>query len=147
MTDNESTQPESESMPTFTTNPGDELIFENDRVRVWAMNLPPHGMYDFHQHTHDHLILWPQAGRSQGQDYGSDEWKVVQNAEAGFAFFKTVGSRAPLHPHRLRNVEDFPTTHYIIELLEPSPMEGTQPHETNGRGLTNRPHTIARGSS
>lgn len=147
MTDTESTPTESGSMPTFTTNPGDELIFENDRVRVWAMNLPPHGMYDFHQHTHDHLILWPQAGRSQGQDYGSDEWKVVQNAEAGFAFFKTVGSRAPLHPHRLRNVEDFPTTHYIIELLEPSPVEATQPHETNGRGLTNRPHTIAKGSS
>lgn len=136
-----------DTVPEFTTNPGDELIFENERVRVWAMNLPPKGMYDFHQHTHDHLILWPQAGRSQGQDYGTDEWKVIQNAEAGFAFFKTVGSRAALQPHRLRNVEDFPTTHYIIELLEPSPVEETQLHETNGRGSTTRAHTVVAPSS
>lgn len=138
---------DTESIPTFPTEPGDELIFENDRVRVWAMNLPPHGMYDFHQHTHDHLILWPQAGRSQGQDYGSDEWKVVQNAEPGFAFFKTVGSSGPLPPHRLRNIEDFPTTHYIIELLEPSPSVETLEHVTNGRGLTTRPHTVAKQAS
>ena len=31
------------------TAPGDTLIFENDRVRIWSMTLEPGGMFDFHQ--------------------------------------------------------------------------------------------------
>ncbi|WP_202862665.1 hypothetical protein [Antricoccus suffuscus] len=134
-----------EPTPTFTSAPGDELVFENDRIRVWAMNLEAEGgTYEFHEHHHDHLILWPTAGRAQGQDYGDDEWKVAQEAERGYAFFKTVGRGGPLPPHRLRNLEDHPVTHYIIELLQESPSEGPLPHETNGRGTTTRPHTTTR---
>ena len=126
----------------FSSAPGNELIFENDRVRVWEMTLPPDGMCEFHQHHHDHLVLWPEPGRAQGQDYGSDEWSVTQNAERGFAFFRTVGRSGPIHPHRLRNLESHAVSHYIIELLDPSPSDGPLPHERNHRGTTTRPHTV-----
>ncbi|GAA0966116.1 hypothetical protein GCM10009555_007160 [Acrocarpospora macrocephala] len=132
-----------DSVSGFPTTPGDELIFENDRVRVWAMNLEPGGMFDFHVHEHDHLILWPDAGRAQGQEYGQDDWHIIQNAERGFAIFKTLGRSGPLPPHRLRNLEDHAVTHYIIELIsEESPSEGPLPTQTNGRGTTTRPHTV-----
>lgn len=125
-------------MSDYPPTPGDTLVFENDRVRVWSMTLAANGgMFDFHQHHHDHLILWPQAGRSEAQQLGDEEWGSPQEAETGFAFFKTVGTSGPMRPHRLRNLEDHSTTHYIIELIsEPSPSAVTLPAETNDRGFT-----------
>jgi len=124
---------------------GDELIFENDRVRVWAMNLPAGGMFDFHQHHHDHIIIWPDPGRAEAQDLGDEDWSVTQNAERGYVAFKTVGRSGPLRPHRIRNLEDHPVTHYIVELIsEESPSETALPAENNGRGTSSRPGAIVR---
>ena len=123
----------------FTPNPGDTLLFENERIRVWSMTLSPQEVRDFHQHHHDHVILWPWRGRAQGQqyeqqEYGSGKWGIVQNAEPGFVMFKTVGSQKPLTPHRIRNVGDEPVEHFIIELLGPSPSLVELPWDANDRG-------------
>lgn len=38
-------------------------------------------------------------------------------------------------PHRIRNIEDYEVTHYVIELVgEPSPSELPLPAVTNGLG-------------
>lgn len=126
-------------MNDFPSTPGDTLIFENDRVRVWSMTLAANGgVFDFHQHHYDHLILWPDAGRAEAQEYGDNGWTTSQTAEPGFCFFKTVGRSGPMTPHRIRNLDDEPSTHYIIELIsEQSPSLSTQPAETNDRGQTN----------
>lgn len=128
-------------MTDYPPTPGDTLVFENDRVRVWSMTLAANGgMFDFHQHHHDHLILWPDAGRAEAQQLGDEEWTVRQDAQPGFCLFKTVGSESPLPPHRIRNLEDHPVTHYIIELIsEPSPSATALPAETNDRGFTSDP--------
>ena len=119
----------------YPPTPGDTLVFENDRVRVWSMTLPAHGMFDYHQHFHDHVIVWPDAGRAQAQILGDDDWNISQTAEPGFVLFKTVGSTGPLPPHRIRSLEDHPVTHYIIELIsETSPSEVELPSVSNGRG-------------
>ncbi|MGB3773503.1 MAG: hypothetical protein WBA00_20405 [Rhodococcus sp. (in: high G+C Gram-positive bacteria)] len=114
--------------------PGDTLLFENDRVRVWSMTLEPHGIFDFHQHHHDHVVVWPDAGRAQGQDLGADDWGISQVAEPGFVLYKTVGRASPLTPHRIRNLENRRVTHYIVELLDESPSEVDLPWEHNDRG-------------
>lgn len=119
----------------YPSAPGTTLLFENDRVRVWSMTIEPRGMFDFHQHHHDHVVIWPDRGRSQGQNLGDDEWGITQNAEKGFVLYKTVGRAEPLTPHRIRNLEDFPTTHYIVELIEPSPSTVELPWEHNSRGM------------
>ncbi len=128
----------------YPTDPGDELVFENDRIRVWAMNLGPGEAIFYHTHQHDHLILWPTPGRALSQDVTDDEdWQHVQNAEKNFAFFKTVGYTRGLTPHRLKNLEDHPVTHYIIELIsERSPSAVERPAETNGKGEMSREHTV-----
>lgn len=128
---------------TMPTDPGDELVFANDRVRVWAMNLGPGEAIFFHAHQHDHLILWPQAGRARAHDIDEEDWVHVQEAEKNFAFFKTVGRGNALKPHRLLNLEDHPVTHYIIELIsEESPSDVELPAESNGRGVMSRPHVV-----
>lgn len=125
----------SETETAYTSNPGDTLVFENERVRVWSMTLPPHGMYDYHQHFHDHFIIWPDPGRAEAQILGDEGWFLQQTAQAGYVGFKTVGSSGPLTPHRIRNLEDREITHYIVELIsEPSPSEVEMPVVPNGRG-------------
>jgi hypothetical protein len=121
--------------PSHSPNPGDTLVFENDRVRVWSMTLAPGGLFDYHQHHYDHLVLWPDAGRAAGQELGDPEWSISQVAEPGFAAVKTRGTSGPLTPHRIRNLEDRAVTHFIIELIgEPSPSRDALPAVTNGRG-------------
>ncbi|BCW06231.1 hypothetical protein [Arthrobacter sp. NtRootA1] len=120
---------------TFPPTPGDRLIFENDRVRVWSMTIPANGMFDYHQHFHDHVILWPEAGHVQGQELGDDDWSLEQVAQPGYVAFKTVGSSGPLVPHRVRSLDDHPTTHYIVELIsEKSPSETDLPTVSNDLG-------------
>src|SRR5690349_24000436 len=119
-------------MTDYPSSPGDTLVFENDRVRVWSMTLEANGgMFDFHQHHHDHLILWPDAGRAEAQELDDPDWSISQTARPGFVAFKTVGSSGPLTPHRIRNLEDHPVTHYIVELMsEPSPSTEPLPSVT-----------------
>ncbi|MBB5137889.1 hypothetical protein HNP84_007642 [Thermocatellispora tengchongensis] len=119
----------------YSGAPGDTLLFENDRVRVWSMTLEPGQAVDYHQHHHDHVVLWPDAGQAQANELGSEEWGLVQNAEPGFVLYRTVGHTAPLTPHRIRNVGSNTVTHYIIELLETSPSAEAHPWVSNGRGV------------
>jgi hypothetical protein len=114
--------------------PGDTLLFQNDRVRVWSMTVAPGEACDYHQHHHDHVIVWPDAGQARAQQLGEEGWGLVQNAEPGFVLYRTVGTAAPLPPHRLRNVGSETVTHYIVELLEPSPRTESEPWVSNGRG-------------
>lgn len=123
-----------EPPPDCTPAPGDTLLFANERVRVWSMTLPPGQLYDYHQHHHDHVILWPAAGSSEAQALGDDDWYLEQEAEAGYVAFKTVGSDQPLTPHRIRNRGAEATTHYVVELLGTSPSPQELPAQTNGRG-------------
>jgi beta-alanine degradation protein BauB len=113
-------------------NPGDTLLFENERVRIWSMTIEPGTPGDWHSHQHDHILLWPAAGKSKGQLWGQETPGITQDAEDDFVAYKAVGDG--LVPHRLHNVDDHTTRHYIIELLEPSPYPEEGPYITNGRG-------------
>lgn len=119
----------------WTTDPGDTLLFANDRVRVWSFTLEAGAESDFHQHLHDHVIIWPHPGTVSAQNPGDESWTIRQVAEAGFVAFKTVGSSGPLAPHRVRNEEDRALTHYVVELVDgASPSDVELPADTNDRG-------------
>lgn len=106
---------------------GSELLFENDRVRVWAMRLEPGETCARHRHHHDYLMLYPDAavGRSTSRP-------TIERIEPGFVAFSTVG-RDGLPPHQITNLGTEPVTHYVIELLGPSAAETPQPPAHNGR--------------
>lgn len=125
------------------TDPGDELVFANDRIRVWAMNLEPGEAIFYHSHQYDHLIFWPTPGRAVAMEYDDEqEFAHIQNADKNYAFFKTVGRRGGLKPHRLKNMEDHPVTHYIIELVGESATEEPGPAQSNGKGVSSLPQVL-----
>lgn len=113
---------------------GSTVLFENDRVRVWEMILQPGEHCEYHQHHNDHVILYGQTATMRGQELGDEGWGIVQDTEPGFVLYRTVGSGGPLTPHRLKNLSDRPVTHYVLELLEPSPSPTVQPWAHNDRG-------------
>jgi len=119
----------------YQPNPGETLLFENERVRVWSMTVEPGNAGLWHSHQHDHVLIWPWDGKSRGQMWGEDQPSVTQNAQESFVVFKAVG-KGGLHPHRLHNVDAATKTHFIVELLEPSPYDEEQPYVHNGRGET-----------
>jgi len=42
---------------------GTRLLFENDRVRVWELDLPPGGKSDVHRHDVDYVIVQLEGDR------------------------------------------------------------------------------------
>lgn len=124
---------------TVVSDVGSTVLFENDRVRVWEMVLDPGEHCAFHQHHHDHVVLYGQAGTMRGQEHGDEDWGIIQNALPGFVLYRTVGHEAPLNPHRLKNLSDETVVHYIIELLEKSPEATSRPWVHNDRGTFHVP--------
>lgn len=117
----------------YPSAPGDTLLFENAQVRVWSFTLEPGVPSPFHQHHHDHIVLWPKPGRAEAHEIGGEEWSLVQVAQSGFVSFRTAREPNLPPPHRIRNTGPERNTHYVVELLEPSPVE-LPPVQVNGRG-------------
>lgn len=106
---------------------GTDLLFENDRVRVWAMTLAPDETCAEHRHRHDYLMLYPDAAVMRSTSRGR-----VERVEPGLVAFVTVGAEG-LPPHQISNVGSEPATHYVIELLGPSTTREAKPPAHNGR--------------
>lgn len=110
-----------------TEQVGTELLFENDRVRVWAMRLEPGETCTAHRHHHDYLMIYPTAAVAR-----SSSRSTIEHIDPDFVAFSTVG-RDGLEPHQIVNLGSEAVTHYVIELLGPSAAETAQPITHNGR--------------
>lgn len=107
-----------------TTAIGTRVLLENQRMRIWEMTLAPGQSSDLHRHVNDYLFVYASPGLMELCEMGGDP--VEQPSPAGFAYYREVG-REGLTPHRLRNVGDTTSTHYLVELLGPSASEAPQP--------------------
>jgi hypothetical protein len=114
------------------TDVGTSLLFENERIHVWAMILAPGETCPTHRHMHDHLLLYAEPATIQAQVDGRP---VIQHVEDGLVSYRAVGTSG-LPAHSITNVAPTPSRHYIIELLGPSAANAPGPHEHNGRGRT-----------
>jgi hypothetical protein len=43
------------------------MLFENDRVRIWEMDLPPGGKSAIHQHDLDYILVQLEGDRIAGE--------------------------------------------------------------------------------
>lgn len=127
-------------MPEVTTNVGTDVLFENDRLRVWRMALAPGESSDLHVHQHDHVFVYanPSVMSATIPSEGSN---VRQPSDEGFVYYREVGSEG-LPPHQLTNVGDTVSVHYIVELLGPSASAVPQPAEHNGRLIDGEPADV-----
>jgi quercetin dioxygenase-like cupin family protein len=111
------------------TSVGTELLFENEVVRVWSMELAPGEDSPFHRHELDYVYVYvtpsklaymTEPGRVERQhDYGD-----------GYVRFTSVGAGIQ---HQIRNVAD--TVHRQV-LVELKGSHGQASTADNGR-LTN----------
>lgn len=111
---------------------GTEMLFENERVRVWEMVLRPGETCPPHRHRHDHLLLYAEPATIRAKLDGRD---VIQHVEDGLVSYRAVG-RDGLPPHSITNAAATPSRHFIVELLGPSQSERPTGHQHNGRGRT-----------
>jgi hypothetical protein len=115
-----------------STAVGTEVLFENERVRVWEMLLDPGETCVAHRHMHDHVILYAEPATIGSQ---VDAASVIQHVEDGLVSYRAVGPDG-LPPHTITNVADTPSRHFVIELLGPSAADAPSGHQHNGRGRT-----------
>jgi hypothetical protein len=127
-------------MPEVTTNVGTDVLFENDRLRVWRMALSPGESSDLHVHLHDHVFVYANPSLMQAA-VPSDGTTVRQPSDEGFVYYREVGDEG-LPPHQLTNIGDTVSVHYIVELLGPSASTAPQPAEHNGRLVDGEPADV-----
>jgi hypothetical protein len=88
---------------------GDEVVFENDRVRIWELTLAPGTDSNIHEHEHDYILVILDGDRVAAQqepDTGSPfpeyfeadvtPGSVVYVERGGIETAKNIGAK-PYH--------------------------------------------------
>ncbi|MDI9980104.1 hypothetical protein [Rhodococcus sp. IEGM 1307] len=122
----------------ISTNVGTDVLFENERLRVWRMRLDPGEACQVHIHKYDHVFVYANPSLIEATLLdGSDSEPLRQPSDEGFVYYREVGAEG-LPPHFIRNVGDTVSTHYIVELLGPSLSRETADGVHNGRFVEGR---------
>jgi beta-alanine degradation protein BauB len=105
---------------------GTELLFENEAVKVWSMELAPGEDSPYHLHTRDYLFVYttpskiafvePSGQLGETREYGD-----------GFVNYLAVGGGLT---HQIRNVSDMSHRQILVEFKT---LKGVAPTGNNGR--------------
>jgi quercetin dioxygenase-like cupin family protein len=111
----------------ITNEPHHHLVFANDQVRVFSVEVAPHTDTLPHWHHHDYMYVMLGASQIVNEVEGKDPVNVkLQDAQVGF----TPGNFA----HVVRN-GDQPFRNLTIELLQDDKLRQSTPHWDEERGL------------
>ena len=93
---------------------GTRLLFENDRVRVWDLQLPPGETTGLHRHEHDFLYVVIGDGQLQTgfADGSRDPGRAMSDGEVRF---RTVEGESV---HEAINVGSRQWRNIVVELLK-----------------------------
>jgi beta-alanine degradation protein BauB len=120
------------SSETVSQNVGTELLFENDRVRVWDMTLEPGQSSELHRHLSDYVFAYVTPTLLESRTPG-EEPKTL-SLDDGYVQFNVVGTEGMTH--QVTNVGDRTHRQILVELLGPSASETAETEiQTNGRTL------------
>ena len=112
----------------ITTDIGTELLFENDRIRVWQMVLKPGEESPHHRHEADYVFVYTTPSRItaflEGQEPSTSDF------DDGFVQYTEVG---PGTNHHIRNSGTIEHRQILVELKGGSVAEALRTPETNGR--------------
>jgi quercetin dioxygenase-like cupin family protein len=87
---------------------GDKILFENDQVRVWSVNLAPGQRQGWHKHDLPYLIVPLTKGKNIM--YFADGREKETNEAVGEVLWREPGI-----PHELLNVSDWNYSNVLIE--------------------------------
>jgi beta-alanine degradation protein BauB len=101
----------SQQMPPDTTlgQIGDEVIFENDAVRVWKLQLAPGGIQPWHQHHLPYLVV-PLTPGDNEMRFADGRVRATKETP-GEAMWREPGI-----PHELENKGGSAYENILIEL-------------------------------
>jgi hypothetical protein len=114
---------------TISHNVGTELLFENERVRVWDMTLEPGQSSELHQHLNDYVFAYVTPTLLESKWPGQEP--RTRSFDDGYVQFNVVGKAGMTH--QVTNVGDQTHRQILVELLGPSASEETQETQSNGR--------------
>jgi quercetin dioxygenase-like cupin family protein len=118
-----------------STSVGTELLFENDVVRVWSLELAPGEASPFHRHELDYVYVYvtPSTLAYMGEPGRVER---VREYGDGYVRYTSVGSGIQ---HHIRNVAE--TVHRQV-LVELKTSHGQAPTEDNGRLTDVEPRNV-----
>jgi quercetin dioxygenase-like cupin family protein len=112
----------------ITAEPHHRLVFSNDQVRVFNVEVAPHAETLMHWHRHDYIYVTFGATEVVNAVKGKDPVTVkLQDGQTGF----TPGNFV----HVARVSSDQPFHNVTIELLEDDKLRQTKSHWDEDRGL------------
>lgn len=95
---------------------GDRILFENEHIRVWSVQLDPGAKQPWHQHLLPYLIVPLTAGRNV---MTFDDGRVRETHEqAGEVIWREPGI-----PHELQNVSDWQYRNVLVEIKAKKPPD------------------------
>ena len=107
---------------------GSDLLFENDRVRVWAMTLQPGETSSYHRHENDYLFVYTTPSSIRSEIAGKEG--PAREFDDGYVQYTEVGSGIE---HSITTVAESVHRQIIVEMKGGSGSETTQTPINNGR--------------
>lgn len=104
---------------------GTELVFENEAVRVWIMDLQPGDDSPFHRHLDDYVIVYTTPSKIEVHIPGEPNRTDV--FDDGYVAYTNVGDGIM---HSITNVSSEPHRQVIVELKDSTRQASSS---TNGR--------------
>jgi hypothetical protein len=106
---------------------GSELLFENNRVRVWDFKLEPGEWSEWHRHEHDYVIVYVTDAELGLQVLATPP--ETSRVADGYVSHTSVGSASDARlTHRLGNLGRQPLRHIVIEMLGTRSEQGGPLH-------------------
>jgi len=87
---------------------GTKVLFENEHIRVWSVELPPNGLQPLHEHQHPYLVVPISNGRSVMR------WEDGRERQLNDVPGNVVYREASGGPHELLNLEDNMKMHTVL---------------------------------
>ncbi len=89
---------------------GTKLVYQDERVRIWTLDLAPGEETGIHQHPCDYVYVVLAAGKTQTID--TDGTVHPGDDKVGDSVYHSAGK-----PHLLRNVGTTQYSNIIVELV------------------------------
>ncbi len=89
---------------------GTKVLFENEHIRVWSVELPGKGHQPLHEHEHPYLIVPVSEGKALMR------WEDGREREIVDVLGNVVYREASGGPHELFNLEDTKFHSILVEI-------------------------------
>jgi len=89
---------------------GTKVLFENEHIRVWSVELPGKGHQPLHEHEHPYLIVPASEGKALMR------WEDGREREIVDVLGNVVYREASGGPHELFNLEDTKFHSILVEI-------------------------------